>query len=127
MGELVVPGLTALIGAVVAFGVARVQARAAVEAERVKSSAGKTGEVGTTEADTLWAESASMRRELREEVTGLRAEMVAIRAEHVALQARQAVSEEELRVSREHNERCDAEVASLRATINMMTPRPEAG
>lgn len=73
---MIVPALIAILAAVVS-------ATATYLAVRRKTS----GNVGTSEASDLWAESQAMRRELRDEASELRREVATLRTEAVDLRA----------------------------------------
>ncbi len=52
-----------------------------------------SGQIASTDAATLWAESQAMRRELREEVIALRREIDELRAQLRELRGREAARE----------------------------------
>lgn len=129
VNEIVVPLITLLIGGGLTYAGIRYQGRSTVDAAKATASAGITkmsGDVNTSEAETLWAESASMRRELREELTSMKAEMVGIQASHIAMQAEVAVTKEELSVVRTHAARCDEALEGLQQEMADLVKRESA-
>lgn len=86
-----------------------------------------SGSIHTSEADQLWAESASMRSDLRQETIALRAEVVSLRDEAVKMRDEMIVLRQEAVVMRreqeelrQHAHDCDAEVARLRARLESL-------
>lgn len=122
-----VPLILGLIGAVVS-GLA-----AYFVAKRQRS-----GKIATTEAETLWAEGAVMRQELRDETVALRAEVVTMRTESVtmrseavAMRLESAAMREEMIVLRQESLElrkvatdCRHEVALLRQQLRESKEQP---
>lgn len=83
-----------------------------------------SGKIGTTEAETLWAESQAMRKELRDEADICRREVAALREEMVAVRAEGVAMREELVALRQEGIVLRAESVSLRE--EMVTLREES-
>ena len=108
-----VPVILGLAGAVISGAVAY-----------VVSKRQRSGRIDTTEAETLWAESQAMRKELRDEAENCRLEVFALRSEMVAVRAEASVMREELVALRQEGIVLRAESVALRE--EMVTLREES-
>lgn len=98
-----------IVSAVVAVVVGVVSATATYLAVRRKTS----GNVATSEASDLWAESQAMRRELRDEATELRREVATLRSEATELRSTMANLLSEISHLRDENEHLTEQVEQL--------------
>lgn len=76
-----------------------------------------SGSVDTSEASALWAESQSMRRELRDEAVELRAEVATLRREGEELRGSMATLQMEITQLRDENRRLRSRVETLNARL----------
>lgn len=84
----------------------------------------RSGRVGTTEAETLWAEGKQMRSELRDETVLLRAEVarmrvetLTLREEAIALRSEMSLLRSEAVLLRAESAACKSEVARLQGLL----------
>lgn len=108
-----VPIILGVVGAVISGAVAYTIAKRQ-----------RSGRIDTTEAETLWAESQAMRKELRDEAEICRAEVSTLRTEMVAIRTESAAMREELVALRQEGIVLRAESVSLRE--EMVTLREES-
>lgn len=108
-----------LVGILTLCGVVVTGAAAYAVAMRQRS-----GKIGTTEAETLWAESQAMRKELRDEAENCRGEVAALREEMVTIRAEGVAMRQELVALRQEGVVLRAESVSLRE--EMVTLREES-
>lgn len=90
----------------------------------VVSKRQRSGRIDTTEAETLWAESQAMRKELRDEAENCRGEVLILRTEMVAVRTEASVMREELVALRQEGIVLRAESVALRE--EMVTLREES-
>lgn len=83
-----------------------------------------SGKIGTTEAETLWAESQAMRKELRDESDNCREEVASLRGEMVGVRAEGTAMREELVALRQEGIVLRSESVALRE--EMVTLREES-
>lgn len=107
------PVILGLAGAVISGFVAYIVARRQ-----------RSGRIDTTEAETLWAESQAMRKELRDEAENCRGEVLALREEMVAVREEASVMRQELVAIRQEGIVLRAESVALRE--EMVTLREES-
>lgn len=84
----------------------------------------RSGRIATTEAETLWAESQGMRKELRDRAEILETEVLSLRAELAALRIEGAAMREEMVSLRQEGTVLRAEAVALRE--EMVTLREES-